>query len=130
MNRTQKGAWYGVLLSFLLAGIVVFDFLDTRVRWPMILLVGTLWGGLLLGPVYLLGRKRQPSAADTDERDRQIIRKALLASFALLAVMPGVAFVAALFVLDFRSTIAITMNQLSAVVYSAVPARGVIDSER
>lgn len=60
MNKTQKSACYGVLLSLLLAGIVVFDFLDTRGGWPMMLLVGIIWGSLLLGPVYLLGRKGRP----------------------------------------------------------------------
>jgi CDP-diglyceride synthetase len=35
VNKTQKGAWYGVLLSCFLAGVVVFDFLDTRVGWPV-----------------------------------------------------------------------------------------------
>ena len=50
MNKTQKGASYGVLLSFLLAAIVVFDLLDTRVGWLVKLLVALIWGGLLLGP--------------------------------------------------------------------------------
>lgn len=117
MNKTQEGAWYGVLLSLLLAGVVVFDFLDTRVGRPMKLLVGTIWGGLLLGPVYLIERKRQPPAVDMDERDRQIIRKGLLAGFVLLAVMSGVAFVAAFLVLGLRNTISITMDEISAVVY-------------
>ena len=49
--------------------------------------------------------------------DRQIIRKALLASFVLLAVMSGVAFVMAFLVFDLGSTIAITMDEVSAVVY-------------
>jgi hypothetical protein len=117
MNKTRKGAWYGVLLSFLLAGIVVFDFLDTRVGWPMKLLVGAIWGGLLLGPVYLLGRRGQPPGVDMDERDRQIIRRALLASSVLLSVVSGVAFVTAFLVLDLGSTIAITMDGISAVIY-------------
>jgi purine-cytosine permease-like protein len=117
MNRTQKSALYGVLLSLLLAGVIVFDFLDTRVGWPVMLLVAIIWGGLLLGPVYFLGRKRQPPGADMDERDRQIIRKALLAAFALLAVMSGAAFVAAFLALGARSTMAVTMDEVSAVVY-------------
>ena len=29
MNKTQKGAWYGILLSLLLAGIVIYDLIDT-----------------------------------------------------------------------------------------------------
>jgi hypothetical protein len=117
MNKTQKGACHGVLLSLLLAGIVVFDFLDTRVGRPTLLLVGTIWGGLLLGPAYLLGRRGQPPGVDMDERDRQIIRRALLASFVLPAVVSGVAFVTAFLVLDLGSTISITMDGISAVTY-------------
>jgi hypothetical protein len=117
MGKTQKGAWYGVLLSFLLAGIVVFDFLDTRVGWPIKLLVGIIWGGLLLGPVYLIERKKQSPGATMDERDEQIIKRALLASFASLAGLSGTAFVVAFLALGLNRTIAITMDEVSAVVY-------------
>jgi len=117
MNRTQKGALYGVLLSFLLAGIVVFDLLDTIVSWPIMLLVGIVWGGLLLVPIYLIERKKGTCEVDMDERDKRIIKKALLFSFILLAVMSGLAFITAFFVLGLQSTISITMDELSAVIY-------------
>jgi hypothetical protein len=117
MNKTQRSAWYGVLLSFLLAGIVVFDVLHTRVGWSIKLPVGSIWGGLLLGPVYFIERKRQPPRVDMDERDRQIIKRALLTSFAVLAVMLGVAFVAAFLALGLTSTISITMDEVSAIIY-------------
>ncbi len=117
MNKTQRSAWYGVLLSVLLAGIVVFDFLDTRVGWPTKLLVAILWGGLLLAPVYLLQRKRRSPGVDMDERDRKIVKKALLVSFISLAVILGVAFVTAFLTLGLTHTVSITMDGLSAVVY-------------
>ena len=122
MNKTQEGAWYGVLLSFLLAGVVVFDFLDTRVGLMGKLLVSIIWGGLLLGPLYLIGRKRQPPGVDMDERDKQIIKKALLTSFAVLATMIGVAFVVAFLALGLKSTISITMDEVAAVVYFVLVA--------
>lgn len=117
MNRTQRGAWYGVLLSFLLAGIVVFDLVDTRVGWPVKLLVAILWGSLLLVPVYLLQRKKRSAAVDMDERDREIVKKALLASFVALAVVLGLAFMTAFLTLGLTRTVSITMDGLSAVVY-------------
>ena len=117
MNRTQRGAWYGVLLSFLLAGIVVFDVLDTRVGWPVKLLVAILWGGLLLAPVYLLQRKKRSPGVDMDERDRNIVKRALLASLISLAVILGAAFVTAFLTLGLTHTVSITMDGLSAVVY-------------
>jgi purine-cytosine permease-like protein len=117
MNKTQRSAWYGVLLSFLLAGIVVFDFLDTRVGWPMKLLVAILWGGLLLAPVYLLQRKKRFPGVDMDERDRETVKKALLVSFISLVVILGAAFVTAFFTLGLTRTVSITMDGLSAMVY-------------
>ena len=120
MNRTQKSALYGVLL--LLVGIVVFDVLDTRVGWPVKLLVAILWGGLLLAPVYLLQREKWSAAVDMDERDRKTIKRALLASFISLAVILGVAFVTAFLTLGVTHTISITMDGLSAVVYYVLVA--------
>jgi hypothetical protein len=119
MNKTQKGACYGILLSLLLAGIVIFDLIDTIVGWPVKLLVGAVWGGLLLVPIYLIGRKKDPRKVDMDERDKRIIKRGLLASFVLLAGMLGMAFVVALFALGVQSTISVTMDELSAVIYVA-----------
>jgi membrane protease YdiL (CAAX protease family) len=120
MNNTQQGACYGILLSVLLAGIVVFDLLDTIVGWPIILLVGAVWGGLLIIPIYILGKKKDPREVDMDERDKRIIKRALLTSFVLLAGMMGVAFVVALFGLGVESTLSVTMDELSAVIYIAL----------
>ena len=117
MNKTQKSALYGVLLSFLLVGIVVFDLLDTIVGWPIKLLVGAVWGSLLLVPIYLIERKKDKREVDMDERDKRIVKKALLASFILLAVTAGLAFVTAFFVPGLQSTISITMDELSVVIY-------------
>lgn len=117
MNRTQQGACYGVLLSLLLVGIVVFDLIDTIVGWPTRLLVGLVWGGFLLVPIYLIERTKDSRRIDMDERDRRIIKRALLASFVLLAAAVGLAFIVALFALGLRSTISVTMDDLSAVVY-------------
>lgn len=122
MNKTQQAACYGVLLSLLLAGIVVFDLIDTIVGWPTKLLVGVVWGGLLLVPIYLIQRKKDPREVEMDERDKRIIKRALLTSFALLAGMLGVAFVVALFGLGIQSTLSVTMDELSAVIYFALIA--------
>jgi high-affinity nickel permease len=119
MNKTQQGACYGILLSLLLAGLVIFDLIDTIVGWPIKLLVGAVWGGLLLVPIYFINRKKDPREVDMDERDKRIIKKALLASFVLLAGMLGVAFVAALFGLGIQGTLSVTMDELSAVIYFA-----------
>ena len=119
MNKTQQSACYGILLSLLLAGIVIFDLIDTVVGWPIKLLVAAVWGGLLLVPIYLIQRKKDPYEVDMDERDKRIIKRALLVSFVLLVGILGVAFVAALFGLGIQSTLSFTMDELSAVIYFA-----------
>jgi len=117
MNKTQKSAWYGILLSVLLAGIVVFDLIDTIVGWPTKLLVGLVWGGLLFIPIYFIDIKKHPHQVDMDERDKRIIKRAIFVSFVLLAGMLSVTFVAALFGLAIRGTLSVTMDELSAVIY-------------
>jgi len=119
MNKTQQGACYGILLSLLLTGIVVFDLIDTIVGWPVKLLVGAVWGGLLVVPIYLINRTKDRRKVDMDERDKRIIKRALLASFVLLAGIFGVAFVVALIGLGIQSTLSVTMDELSAVIYFA-----------
>ena len=117
MNKTQQGACYGILLSFVLAGIVVFDMIDSIVGWPVKLLVALIWGGLLLGPIYVIERKKDSHRVDLDERDKRIIRRAFLTSVAVLGGMSGVTFVIALFVLGIQRSISFTMDELSAVIY-------------
>jgi len=119
MNKTQQAACYGILLSLLLAGVVVFDLIDTIVGLPIKLLVALVWGGLLLVPTYFIQRKKDPREVDMDERDKRIIKRAILASFVLLAGILGVAFVTALFELGIQGTLSVTMDELSAVIYFA-----------
>jgi len=106
----------------LLAGIVIFDLIDTLVGWPIKLLVGTIWGGLLLVPIYLIERKKDKREVDMDERDKRIIKRALLISFILLAAMLGLAFIIAFFVLGLKGTLSVTMDRLSAVIYFVMVA--------
>ena len=117
MNKTPQGACYGILLSLVLAGIVVIDLIDTMVGWPVKLMVALVWGGLLLGPAFLIERKKDPHRVDMDERDKRIIKKALLSSVVVLVGMSSVTFVIALFALGLERSISITMDELSAVIY-------------
>ncbi len=122
MNKTQQGACYGILLSFVLVGIVVIDLIETRVDWPMKLLVALVWGGLLLGPLYFFEKKKDPHRIDMDERDKRIIKKALLTSVVFMAGVSSVAFVIALFALGIQRSISVTMDELSAVIYCVLIA--------
>ena len=79
--------------------------------------VGLVWGGLLLGPTYFIEIKKESHTVDMDERDKRVIKRALLASVVVLAGMSGVAFVIALFALGIQRSISVTMDELSAVIY-------------
>ncbi len=122
MNKTQKGALYGMLLSLLLAGIVIFDLIDTIVGWPIKLLVGAVWGGLLLVPIYLIERKKSLREVDIDERDKEIIKRALLISIFLIAIISCLAFTVCLFTLGLENAISFTMDDISAVIYFVLVA--------
>lgn len=117
MNKTQQAACYGILLSLLLTGIVIIDLIDTMINWPVKLLVALIWGGLLLGPVYFIQMKKSPHTIDMDERDKRIIKKALLTSIVFMAGVSSVAFVIGLFTLGIQRSISVTMDELSAVIY-------------
>lgn len=116
-HKTQQGACYGILLSLVFAGIVVIDLIETMIDWPGKLLIALVWGGLLLGPLYFFEKKKDPHRVDMDERDKGILKKALLTSVVFLAGISGVAFVIALFVLGIQKSISVTMDELSAVIY-------------
>jgi len=122
MNKTQKGAWYGVLLSLLLAGIVIFDLIDTIVGWPIKLLVSAVWGGLLLVPIFLIEKKKEPREVEIDERDKEIIKRALLISIFLISIVSCLAFALCLFTLGLENAISFTMNDISAVIYFVLVA--------
>ncbi len=122
MNKTQKSACYGVLLSLLLGGIVVFDLVDTLVGWPVKLLVSAVWGGLLLGPIYFLEQKKEPHEVPLDERDRRIIKAALLATFCVLGAILGLAYVGLFLILDLRDRLLLNLDQVSAVMYFVLVA--------
>ena len=105
------------MLSLLLAGIVIFDLIDTIVGWPIKLLVGAIWGGFLLVPIYLIERRKKPGEADTDERDKEIIKRALLISIFLIAIISCLTFIICLFTLGLENAISFTMDDISAVIY-------------
>ena len=117
MNKTQKGALYGILLSLSLAGIVIFDLIDTIVSWPIKLLVALVWGGFLLVPIYLIEKKKHPCEIEIDERDKAIIKKATLTSLFLIAIISCLAFTVCLFTLGLEKAISFSMNDISAVIY-------------
>ena len=100
MNRTQKGAWIGLVGALFSIAIISFAFFKLFVlkKFPVRFEAFLAVGGLLLYVVLLilfLRQKQSPAEVEADERDKLIIRKAAIASFvsvwfclAALSVVP------------------------------------------
>lgn len=86
MNRTQKTAWLN--LSGFLANVTIFGYLLITIlalkRLPnrlVILILLLLFGVPLAWGIFALRRKQSPAEPEADERDKTIMRNAVLASF-------------------------------------------------
>ena len=87
MNRTQKGAWFGLVVPcfpvvwFVCAGILTNRLLPTLL--PVVAF-------LVLAPItmfFVMRKKQSPAEVASDERDYMIRTKALLAGFVTVFVM-------------------------------------------
>lgn len=120
MNKTQKSAWCGVFMSvfILLVPVIRMNIggavpalrtnIDSTI--PMDPLFAHLFfiiipAVLLLLATFFINRKRKNAEAEIDERDRFIIRKALIATFVSICVIPIVACAVAIFALEPEATI-------------------------
>ena len=127
MNKTQKGAWCGVLVSvfILLVPVIRMNIggaipaLRTNIYVTIPVARTNIWGTiktdplfanlffiiipavlLLLLAIFFINRKRNNAEAEIDERDRFIIRRALIATFVSICVIPIVACAVAIFALE------------------------------
>lgn len=83
MNRMQKGAWFGLILSVLILAIQLICMTVVGVMsrlFSLLFVFGIIW----LLAVFLAMMQRQQEV-DTDERDKFISKRALLAGFVLVS---------------------------------------------
>jgi hypothetical protein len=120
MNKTQKGAWYGVYLSVFLLIAPVGDLIGidlTKMHPVSHFFVVSIPAVLLILPLFFIDRKRKGAEAEIDERDNFIIKRALLTAFVSVFGLLGVAYLVVLFILSPK--VSITLSLLPAVVYGA-----------
>ena len=96
MNRTQKGAWYTLVMAILLAGFLVVWFLSMfgYIRESPLILLGWLLAILLYAAtsvVLLRKKKKGPSGLNADEHDKVIRKNAVLVSFISVLVLSVIA---------------------------------------
>jgi len=97
MNQTQKGAVYGLILTAVLLFIPLFDFIESKIQISMLVkqLILIPWIVLMIGPVWLIERKK--NKAPFDERDKQICIRAALAALVVLFLAGITAYTVILF---------------------------------
>lgn len=120
MNKTQKAALYGLyLLPFMLL-IPLVDLVDTKINPILLRLIGYPLVALWILPLWFLSKKK--TEVDMDERDKEIIKRALLISISLIAIISCLAFTTCLFTLGLENAISFTMDDISAVIFFSLVA--------
>jgi hypothetical protein len=90
MNKTQKGAWFTLVVSILLVvfGLIIFRMMFTAGSRSAGTMLVKVWIWIILvfltGGAALVFWKRKPSEVDCDERDSSIKKNAVLVSFVSL----------------------------------------------
>ena len=117
MNKTQKGAWYGVLLATLMSSVFLIDAYEKALGSIVTHLIGYLvLLPLLLVPLYLLNRKKN-KAEEFDERDKLICKKGIIIAFTIIATALVIGYV--IMYLGFGETHSISVHQLPVILYTS-----------
>ena len=115
MNKTQKGAVFTLAIAILLVGFaaaVLYTMLAAGDRLAGTRLV-KFWSWLVVifmlsGAVYLR-RKQSPGEPDSDERDKLIKRKAVLASFVSVWIALATATIVPMYMVGDEGSIPVCM---------------------
>ena len=115
MNKTQKGALYGLYTVAFMLLIPLVDLVDTKINPILLRVIGYLLVILWILPLLFLSKKK--TEVDMDERDKDIIKRSLLISIFLIAVISCLVFTVCLFILGLENAISFTMDDISAVIF-------------
>ena len=92
MNRTQKGAWFTLAYSLLCIALSIYLLIRIAVlkqlpeRW-FAFWIAVAFCFLMAASIIFLRKKQSPGEVDSDERDRQIQRRAALAGFVAVWIL-------------------------------------------
>ncbi len=86
MNKTQKGAWFSLFTAMFCIGLVSYGGIRIFVFKSMPGLFAVLWTlGIyfvfMVISMFFLRKKQSPAEVEADERDKQIMKRAVLACF-------------------------------------------------
>ena len=118
MNKTQKGAWGGLVLVVFLLMIPAIDIIEKDLGPWLTHLVGYSVGlPLLLMLIYLIHKINTQAGVDFDKRDKLIIKKAIITSFSVVSIALIAWYILTLFWLG--ETGFISVSKLPVIVYTA-----------
>lgn len=132
MNRTQKEAWFNLVGALLCLSVSVYLVIEIGVlkrlpeRWFAFCLV-VAFCFLMAASIIFLRRKQSPREVDSDERDRQIQRRAVLVSFVSVWALLFAASAVPMLLLGTKGTIEVwllplinvTVGMLAILIYTA-----------
>jgi hypothetical protein len=117
MNKTQKGAWVGLVLVVFLMMIPAVDIVDKRLGPLLTHLIGYSVGLPLLALViYLIRKIETHPGVNFDERDKLIIRKAIITAFAAVSIVLIAGYILTLFSIGEAGFISV--SKLPVILYT------------
>ncbi len=118
MNKTQKGAWVGLVLVVFLLMIPAIDIVEKSLGTLLTHVVGYSVGlPLLILVIYLIHKIETQPGVNFDERDKLIIKKAIIIAFAVVSIALIAWYILTLFSLG--ETGFISVSKLPVIVYTA-----------
>ncbi len=118
MNKTQKGAWVGLLLVVFLLYIPVIDLVEKRLGLLLTHVAAYSAGlPLLLLVLYLIRKIAIGGGVNFDERDELIIKKAIITAFGAVSAVLIAWYVLTLFSLGENGLVFVP--KLPVIVYAA-----------
>jgi len=111
MNKTQKSAWCGLVVTLVFLLLCLFLFIEIAILKKMFLSVNLLGATLLFGlgvaSVIFICKKQSPIEVETDERDKLIQTRAIVVSFISVGVLLALTCLILRFIVGISGTIAV-----------------------
>jgi hypothetical protein len=111
MNKTQKSAWCGLVVTLAFLLLCLFLFIEIVILKKMLLSVNLLWATLLFGlgvaSAIFICKKQSPIEVETDERDKLIRTRAVVVSFVSVGVLLALTCLILRFIVGISGTITV-----------------------
>jgi len=111
MNKTQKSAWCGLVVTLAFLLLCLFLFIEIAILKKMLLSVNLLGATLLFGlgvaSVIFTCKKQSPIEVEADERDKLIQRRAIVVSFISVGILLALTCLILRFIIGISGTITV-----------------------